>query len=158
MGRVTKEQKSDTNGYAWFKDMDNQLIADVCNTRKDIDAMVLCMWFVEKNTERYQHAVALAPPNPTKRLKAYNNKLSKAKTAQQIRDTIEVWKSRKPLYSDVKDIKEEVLDTCIDIMKGAGIGINRRRKIIPLLTWHLMYDEELLQEPNQRLIDLIESF
>ncbi len=157
MARITKEQKNDVRYYAWEINL-NPLIADACSTREEIDAAVECVWLVEQYADKYRHAVALAPKDPAKKQKALRNKLSKTKSQQEHYDTVLEWRAASPSHSNIKNIKYEVLNTCIDILKNANFDNACIKKIIPALTWHLAEDDELLQEPDQRLIDLIKSF
>ncbi len=157
MGRISKEQKNDVRYYAGRKDIDLR-IADILNTRDEVDAVEDCMFHIKQNKDEYTHAVGTAPHDAVRTRKALNKQLAKAKNLQQHDDILQEWKAVSPWYSDSKKIKNDVLDECRIILKNAGIGGNRIEQIIPLLTWHLLYNHELLTEVDQSFLDLIESF
>ena len=156
MSRISDETKADTAYYAAKKYIPH--IGDICNSRDEVDAAVHCMWIIKKKISEYDHAVGVAPKYPARTAKTINELLLKAQNQYQHSDILQEWKAVSPWYSDVKSIKNEILDECRDILKDADIGTKRIDKIIPLLTWHLQYDDELLPQENQKLLDLIKSF
>ncbi len=156
MSRISEEQKNDTLYYANKKNISH--FGHICNTRPEVDAVAECMIVIKLDLHRYDHAVSLAPKDAVRTTKALNKLLSKAQNHMQYSDILKEWEMASPWYSEAKIIKNEILDACRVILKDAGIGAKRIDKIVPLLTWHLQYDDELLPEPNQKLLDLIESF
>ncbi len=160
MSRISKVQKQDVSRYAWRKNI-SPIIADSCNTREEVDAVQRCMVVIKQNVNKYHHAVSLAPHDTKGRMKAINKLLSNAKNPQEKNDIMLEWSAVSPVKSQTKAIKNNVLDICKIIMKNSGIGIHRRDRIIPLLTWHLTDDDELLQKPDenlQKLLNKIKSF
>ena len=117
--------------------------ADVCTTKDEMDAVVLCLWIIDQERNDYHHAIVTAPHDQKKNQKALNNKLSGTATRQQHDDIIRECEAVYHTRSIVKAIKNELIDTCTRILKEAGIGKNKRELLIPRLTEHLM-NEDLL--------------
>ena len=138
--------------YSQSLNLEDEL-ADLCRTKEEVDAVVLCKHIIDDNREAYFHALAHQPKDTTGRQKKLNKLLTEAEN-QQERDDIIL--ERKAVYhwrSEVTDIKYDVLESCMKILEDVQIGKKHIAKLLPRLTEYLKtYPKESSDEKVQRLL------
>ena len=143
MGRITEEQKADVKYYANRKYEMDMRIAGVCNTRKEVDAIIQCIEVIKEDYCKYQYAVHSAPRDPKRRAKQFTNILDSCHTEDERLEELSYMKQMEPLSSQTMVIKDQIRDDITFILKSANIGKNRRKEIIPILLNNILLDGEL---------------
>ena len=141
MGRISEEQKEAVNKYATHKGANLQA-ATHCQTKDEVDAVYRCTQIVKQNRFLYLKALQDDPKNLEHNTKQHQNALQEAKDETEEREIFLAMNQLYPLTNSTTIYKNEINDLCRDILKEAGFGEKRIRKIIASLKSTLTDKEE----------------
>ncbi len=141
MGKISKEQKKIVNAYATQKGANLQA-AIYCQTKEEVDAVYKCTQIVKQNRFLYLKALQDDPKNLEYNTKQHQNALQEAKDKTEEREIFLAMNQLYPLTNSTIIYKNEINELCRDILKKAGFGEKRIRKIIASLRSTLTDEEE----------------
>lgn len=114
------------------------VFADVCVTKAEMDAVVLCLFEIDTGRHLYEHASTLRPKDYKGETKVLNNRLARVQNQVQRDDIIMEWEATRHWHSRVKTEKDHIFDACKTILKDASIGRHRREALLKELNQYLL--------------------
>jgi len=143
MSKLSKETKDDITYYVTKKGLDLRF-SELCLSRDEVDIIDNCVRQVKLSRLAYLKAQHDAPHNVKANKKAVVEKWKEVSftTIEEGHAIMAYLQEVYPTKSLTKEVKSETLNFCREMLKEDGFGVQRIRKIIPILVYILQDKEE----------------